>query len=324
MPRDALLAIKNLKIGFRTGAGFVHAVNGVNLKLERGRIMGIAGESGCGKTTASMAVPGLLPRNASVVGGEILFNGEDLLKKSDEEIRNIRWRRISVIFQGSMNAMNPLMSVGRQIVEPILLHEPGTSMRDAEIRASELLERAGISKSRFSSYPHEFSGGMRQRAMIAMSLSCSPELVIADEPVTALDVMIQAQILALIKELCAGMGLSLLMISHDLSMLAELCDSMAVMYAGRVVECGSSNSLFDSPVHPYSARLMGAYPDIYTERVFTTGIPGYPPNLLDPPKGCGFYERCDERIAECEAGSEDLYEVSQGHFCSCLKRRGAL
>ncbi|MDR1514475.1 MAG: ABC transporter ATP-binding protein [Synergistaceae bacterium] len=316
-----LLDVRNLRVDFRTVAGIVHAVDGVSLSLEKGEIMGIAGESGCGKTTMALAVPGLLARNATVPGGQIIFDGEDLISKSEDEMRTIRWRRVSVIFQGSMNAMNPLKTVGSQIVEPILLHEPRTPRREAEARAEKLLDSVGISKKRFSNYPHEFSGGMRQRAMIAMSLACGPDLVLADEPVTALDVMIQAQILELIKVLCSELGLSLIMISHDLSVLAELCDTLVVMYAGRVVEHGRSADVFREPAHPYSARLMNAFPDIYGERVFTSGIPGYPPNLIAPPVGCGFYERCPERLAGCESTRQELSETSPGHWCSCLYPR---
>ena len=312
-----LLEIRDLNIHFASRAGQVHAVDGVTLWIEEGRLLGIAGESGCGKTTTAMAIPGLLPDNATVSKGEILFNGEDLLKKSEKDMREIRWKQISVIFQGAMNALNPLTTVGKQIIEPILLHEPKTSLKDAEERGRELLEQVGISSKRFRDYPHEFSGGMRQRVNIAMSLACRPKLVIADEPVTALDVMIQAQILELIRGLRGKYNLSMILISHDLSVLSELCDKIAIMYAGRVVEYGAVKEVVKYPEHPYTLRLMKAYHNIFGERAFINGIPGYPPNLLETPKGCPFYERCAKRLARCLEQAPKLRALTEDHYSAC-------
>lgn len=312
-----ILELKDLAIHFKSRAGTVHAVEGVNLWLEKGKLLGIAGESGCGKSTTALSIPRLLPSNASIVRGEVIYNGENLVNKSEKEMEKIRWKQISVIFQGAMNALNPLKTVGQQIMEPILLHEHDTPKSEAKERAMKLLEQVGIAKNRFYNYPHEFSGGMRQRAMIAMSLACRPELVIADEPVTALDVMIQAQIMELIKDLSKQYELSMIMISHDLSVLAELCDQIAIMYAGKVVEYGDAKTVFRNPKHPYTIRLMNSFPDIHGERTFVHGIPGYPPSLLHPPKGCSFYDRCTVRKEECKQHDMKIVKAGENHYSAC-------
>jgi peptide/nickel transport system ATP-binding protein len=312
-----ILDVKKLTVRFSSRAGTVYAVEDLSLWIAEGQLLGIAGESGCGKTTAAMALPRLLSGNAVIAGGEIFFNGQDLLKKTEKEMEAIRWKEISVIFQGAMNALNPLQTVGRQIAEPILLHEPGVSADEAGRRAKELMERVNIAGSRFSNYPHEFSGGMRQRVMIAMSLACRPKLVIADEPTTALDVMIQAQILETLRELVKLYHLSVVMISHDLSVLAELCDKMAVMYAGRVVEYGMPDEVFSDPRHPYTQRLIRSYPDIRRERTFVNGIAGYPPNLLEKPKGCPFYDRCIQRKDYCAERVSELELAAGDHYTAC-------
>jgi peptide/nickel transport system ATP-binding protein len=319
-----ILELKDLAIHFKSRAGTVHAVDGANLWLEKGKILGIAGESGCGKTTTALSIPGLLPSNASIERGEILFKGENLVEKTEKEMEEIRWKQISVIFQGAMNALNPLKTVGQQIAEPILLHEKGTSKKEAKERAMELLEQVGISQNRYFSYPHEFSGGMRQRAMIAMSLACRPELVIADEPVTALDVMIQAQIIKLIKDLSRQYDLSMIIISHDLSVLAELCDQIAVMYAGKVVEYGDTKEVFREPLHPYTIKLMNSFPNIHGERTFVNGIPGYPPSLLNPPKGCSFYDRCTFQKESCSEYNMKIIKAEGNHYYACSREQEKL
>lgn len=316
-----ILDIKDLTISFKTSNGLVHAVDGVDLWLEEGELLGIVGESGCGKTTTSLAIPKLLPDNAVIEKGQIFFDGEDIVPKTEKEMHSIRWKDISVIFQGAMNAFNPLYTIGKQIMEPIMLHDKSINKKEAEKKAKELLDQVGISAKRFTGYPHEFSGGMRQRAMIAMALACKPKLVIADEPVTALDVMIQAQILELLKDLCKEYHLSMIMVSHDLSVLAELCDKIAVMYAGNVVEYGTSSEVFSDPKHPYTHRLMDSYPNIYESKEFVQGIPGYPPDLIDPPKGCLFYDRCIQRIDQCTTWEPELYTVSEGRYVSCINCR---
>lgn len=312
-----ILDIKDLTVHFKSQAGIVHAVENVNLWIEKGQLLGIAGESGCGKSTTALAIPRLLQNNAVIPKGQILFNGEDLLQKTEKEMQDYRWKQISVIFQGAMNALNPLQTIGKQIIEPILLHEPKTPVQEAEMRGKELLEQVGIAESRFSNYPHEFSGGMRQRVMIAMALACRPQLVIADEPVTALDVMIQAQILELLRELSSAYSLSMVMISHDLSVLSELCDKIAIMYAGRVVEYGDSSEVFTNPKHPYTHRLMNSLPNIYGEKIFIHGIPGYPPSLLELPVGCPFYNRCIQRKPHCAEMNPTLVKSEGNHYTAC-------
>lgn len=313
----SMLEIKNLTVNFKSRAGIVHAVQEANLWIDEGQLLGLAGESGCGKTTTALAIPRLLQDNAIIPNGEIFFNGENLLNKTEKEMRAYRWKQISVIFQGAMNALNPLKTIGKQIAEPILLHEPETSTKEATDRSKELLEQVGIAANRFSNYPHEFSGGMKQRVMIAMALACKPALVIADEPVTALDVMIQAQILELLKELSKTFSLSMIMISHDLSVLSELCDKIAIMYAGRILEYGDSEKVFTDPKHPYTDRLMHSLPNIHGEKVFVDGIPGYPPNLLNVPKGCPFYNRCLIRQPYCEDLDPVLFEAEENHYSAC-------
>jgi peptide/nickel transport system ATP-binding protein len=255
-----MLEVKNLFIEFTSLMGTVKAARNVSFSLNEGEVLGLAGESGCGKTTTALSIPRLLPRNATVTDGQILLDGEDLCTKSETEMEKIRWCQISVVFQGAMNALNPIKTIESQILEAILHHEPHTTKEDARRRVLSLLDKVGISSNRASNYPHEFSGGMRQRAMIAMALACNPRLVIADEPITALDVMVQAQILNLIKSLCDELNLAMILISHDLSVIAETCDRVAIMYAGRLVEDGSVKSVFKQPAHPYTQALLRAFP----------------------------------------------------------------
>ncbi len=317
----ALLDIQDLAVHFKSRAGDVHAVDGVSLRLEAGRVLGIAGESGCGKTTTALSIPRLLPANARVTQGEVWFDGVELLSLSEEQMQKVRWKQISVVFQGSMNALNPVKTIGEQILEPLTWHEPGLPRAAAEQRVQELLDWVGISASRARSFPHEFSGGMRQRVMIAMALACRPKLIIADEPVTALDVMIQAQILNLLKELRKQLDLAMILISHDLSVIAETCDEIAIMYAGQLVEQGSVQQVFSQPAHPYTQALIRAFPNIHGEREFIGGVPGYPPNLIHPPDGCRFHERCSLSQEICFHTGPALRSVGAGQWAACHSAR---
>ncbi len=315
----AVLQLENLTTNYQIMRGWVKAAENVSFELEKGKALGLVGESGCGKTTVALSILKILPPGGKIKSGKILFEGKDLVPLNDKEMRKIRWKGISIVFQGSMNALNPVFKVGDQIVEAIRLHEPDVSKSDAHSRAEALLEMVGVESSRVNNYPHEFSGGMRQRALIAMALAANPSVLLADEPGTALDVIVQAQVLQLMRSLKEKLGLSMLMISHDLSIVAEVCERVAIMYAGRVVEYGDVEAIFKEPLHPYTQGLLGAFPSIGEMRKKLISIPGQPPDLLDPPKGCRFNPRCPYVMDVCREKDPQLEKAGSGdHYVSCF------
>lgn len=312
---EILLNIRQLETTFFTHVGPVQAVRGVDLTVERGEAVGIVGESGCGKSVMSMSIMGLVANPGKIVGGEILFNGQDLAKMADKDLRKIRGNKIAMIFQDPMTSLNPVKKIGGQITEVLHLHQ-NISREDARKRAIELLNLVGIPspESRLDQYPFEFSGGMRQRVMIAMSLACDPDLLIADEPTTALDVTIQAQILELMSDLRNKINSSIILITHDLGVVANLCDSIRVMYAGKIVEEGKTRDIFYEPRHPYTWGLLNSIPKINVEeKERLIPIDGQPPDLLKPPVGCAFAERCPHAMAICQQQQPPLIKAGQGH-----------
>ncbi|PNS37328.1 peptide ABC transporter ATPase, partial [Mesotoga sp. B105.6.4] len=277
-----LLQCKDLVAGYRIKSGFVHAVDDVSFDLDRGGFLGIAGESGCGKSTLAYAIMRLLKDNAIIESGSLIFKGIDLVKLNEEQMKKIRWVDISMAFQSAMNALNPVLSVGEQLIDAIHAHREA-SQSNARDRAIEVLKLVDIPRDRFDSYPHQLSGGMKQRVMIAMALILNPELIIMDEPTTALDVVVQRTIIEKIQELRKTLGFSVIFITHDLSLLVEISDTLAIMYAGKIVEYGSSESLFNSPLHPYTKGLMNSFPSLTGRIKRMGGIEGKPPDLLKPP-----------------------------------------
>jgi len=313
------MEIKDLRTSYFTPDGTVRAIDGVSLRLEKGHALGLVGESGCGKTTVALSSLKLLPSNARIVEGEITLDGENLVIKTEEEMNKIRWKRISLVFQGAMNALNPVFKVGDQIVEAITTHNRSIPKSNAVERTRELLALVGVDPSRAQDFPHEFSGGMKQRAVIAMALSCDPDILIADEPTTALDVITQARILELIRDLQTKLGLSLIVITHDLSLPAEICTEIAIMYAGKIVECGSTNSIYSDPMHPYTKALLGAFPSILGPIRRMETLPGFPPDLRSPSSGCRLHPRCPIAEDQCKEKEPELVEVKPGHYVACYK-----
>jgi peptide/nickel transport system ATP-binding protein len=311
----SMLRVSELHVWFGLAGGReLHAVRGIDFSVDEGERFGLVGESGCGKTTAILALMGLLPPNASVAG-EVLLEGENVLTRGEESAAPHRWKEIAMIFQGAMNAFNPVRTIGEQIVEPMELHDIAEG-KEALMRARELLEVVGIPGDRVSRYPHEFSGGMRQRAAIAMALACKPKVLLADEPTTALDVMVQAQILELLTSLANDFGLALVLVTHDLPIVAQVCDRAAVMYAGIVAELGSVDRLYHDPRHPYTRLLFAATPDLYgTDAV--ASIPGAPPRLDRELLGCPFAPRCDRAFSPCPTVTPRTLEIEPGHIAAC-------
>jgi oligopeptide/dipeptide ABC transporter ATP-binding protein len=312
----SLLEVKNLKTYFFTPFGSVKAVDDVSFTMKRGIALGLAGESGCGKTTTAYSLMKLVPLPGRIVGGEIIFNGEDIVQYDDNQIKQLRWKQISMVFQGAMASLNPLYKIGNQIAEPIIIHEK-LKKKEAMERAEELLELVGIERARVDNYPWELSGGMRQRAMIAMALACYPTLLIADEPTTALDVIVSAQVMDLIKDLRNKLDLSMLLITHDISVIAQTCDELAIMYAGKLVEKTDVPTIFATPLHPYSHALIRAFPTIRGEKKQLMGINGNPADLIDPPAGCRFAPRCPYSKEICGKIEPLLEDAEKNHLVAC-------
>jgi peptide/nickel transport system ATP-binding protein len=320
---DVLLDVKDLAVAYRDARGEeVRLVDDVSFTIRRGEAIGLAGESGCGKTTTALSILGLLPTNLYRAAGTITLNSErgimHIDRRTERGLRDLRWNNISIVFQGAMNALDPCMRVSKQIGEALKLHEPDISDAAVKARIDELFEYVGMSPNRATQYPHEFSGGMRQRVMIALALACKPELIIGDEPTTALDVMMQAQILELLETLRRELGLSMILITHDLSVLAETCDRVAIMYGGQIVEIGQIDDLYASPQHPYTHRLLGAFPAVGGPRELAPPIPGVPPDPTALPAGCRFAPRCHKAQDRCAQEAPALGPVADGHEARCL------
>jgi peptide/nickel transport system ATP-binding protein len=318
-----ILSVKDLGVAYVTTGGDVPAVRGVDLHLDRGEVLGLAGESGCGKSTIAGAILRLLPPKTKV-SGTIELDGVDVLDLTPGKLRAVRWTTASIVFQGAMHAMNPVRRIGEQIMEPILVHGQ-SGQREARVRAGTLIEDVGLPARRLDDYPHELSGGQKQRVMIAMALACNPSLIIADEPTTALDVMVQAQVLGLLRSLQHDLGLALLFITHDLSVLLEVSDRLAIMYAGRIVEQGDAVEVFHSPVHPYTKALAAAFPEIgdYRFRGRPSGLGGDPPDPQQIPSGCSFHPRCAEVTAACPKIEPALWGAGPGRLAACVHATGA-
>lgn len=315
-PGAPLLDVRNLQVEYLTSQGPVRAVDGVSFQIHPGEVLGLAGESGSGKSTVAHAITRILHPPAVITGGDVRFRDRDVLAMNDDELSRFRWRDVSMVFQSAMNALNPVMTIGDQIIDTIQAHEE-VPQREARERAAALLDVVGIESRRLDAYPHQLSGGMRQRAVIAIALALNPPLMIMDEPTTALDVVVQQEILLQIEELKKQFGFSILFITHDLSLLVEFSDRLAIMYAGQIVEMAAAASLFDDPLHPYTRGLMNSFPALTGEKRRLTGIPGSPPDMLHPPSGCRFHPRCPLVQPMHTRVVPPLLEAKPGHFVAC-------
>jgi len=311
-----LLEVSNLRLYYRTIRGLVHAVDGVSFDLDKGETLGLVGESGCGKSSTALALMRLLPKNVAVFKGKIILDGEDITSLSEEEFRaRIRWKKISMVFQGAMNSLNPVLKVGFQVAEPMIIHL-NMDKDEALKRARELFKMVGLSPDFVNRYPHELSGGMKQRVVIAMALALNPELIILDEPTSALDVSIQAQIMNLLKRLKKKLGISMIFITHDIALASDLCDRIAVMYAGNIVELGTAEQVLLDPKHPYAQKLIASVPRLREDRV-PEFIPGAPPDLVNPPSGCRFHPRCPYATERCKKEEPPLISLEDGRIVKC-------
>ena len=307
MTAESVLVVDDLRMHYMTRAGVVRAVDGVSFSVERGQSLGLVGESGCGKSSIAMTLLKLLPDNAELVSGRISLNGVDLVSLSEEEMREHRWDRISMVFQAAMNSLDPVYRVGDQIIEALEAHS-AMSHKEGVERVRDLFDLVSLDPSFIMRYPHEYSGGMRQRAIIAMALACEPDLIVADEPTTALDVIVQDRILREMKDIQRSLDMSMIYISHDMAVIAEVCDTVAVMYAGKLVESGPTTEVYARPIHPYTRALMSAFPSVRGDKHDLTTLPGEPPNLLDPPGGCSFNPRCRYATDECRTSTPPIVQ----------------
>lgn len=311
-----LLEVQDLRVEYVTPGGNVRAVDDVSFTINEGEVFGLAGESGSGKSTAAMAIMRLLQSPAIITGGSAKFRGEDLLSMNEERLRAFRWKEIALVFQSAMNALNPVMTVGQQICDVIMAHEKISAQKSQE-RAAELLQLVGIESARLKSYPHQLSGGMRQRVVIAIALSLRPPLLFMDEPTTALDVVVQKEILQQIAELKERLGFSILFITHDLSLMIEFCDKIGILYAGRLCEVAPAKQILKQQQHPYTRGLMASFPELHGARHRMEGIAGFPPDMRNPPQGCRFHPRCREKTAGCELVQPRLVEIVPEHHLAC-------
>ncbi|HYH98265.1 ABC transporter ATP-binding protein [Hyalangium sp.] len=313
---STLLSVRDLRVEYLTPAGPVCAVDGVSFDIGRGEVLGLAGESGSGKSTVAQALLRILRPPAVITGGQVLFEGEDVLGMSEARLRELRWRKVSLVFQSAMNSLNPILTIGEQIVDTILAHER-VKRSEAVDRAVSLLKLVGIDSARLTSYPHQLSGGMRQRVVIAIALALEPPLMLMDEPTTALDVVVQKEILHQVAELKDRLGFSILFITHDLSLILEFSTRIAVLYAGKLVELAPSQELFHAPRHPYTKGLLSSVPSVRGPRRKLVGIPGSPPDMRKLPAGCRFHPRCPSAMERCQADSPELREQGPGHIKAC-------
>lgn len=315
---EKFLEVNDLMVQYTSDDEVIHAVNGVSFSLVRGETLGLVGETGAGKTSIVKAIMRILPDPpAKITGGEVFLDGEDLLKKPEKEMLEVRGKKVSMIFQDPMTALNPVMTIGSQIAEVILLHEKCTKS-EAKEKAVDMLQMVGITANRFHEYPHQFSGGMKQRVVIAMALACNPELLLADEPTTALDVTIQAQVLEMINELKVKYNTAMILVTHDLGVVAGTCDNVAVVYAGEIIEYGDKEALYDHTAHPYTIGLFNSLPDINSDAKRLNPIDGMPPDPRNLPEGCKFGPRCPYATDACKNAPVPLREIAPGHLCRCL------
>ena len=312
-----LLTVENLSIGYRTRKRYIKSVEGVSFSLNKGKSLGFVGESGCGKTTIGMAVMRLLPANATITQGQVMFDGHDLLKIPEKEMRQIRWKKIAMIFQAAMNALNPVHRVGEQIMEAVVTHDPDISMASATRQVEKLFDLVGITPGRMRDFPHNYSGGMKQRVIIAMALACNPDLIIADEPTTALDVIVQSQILDAIKKLQKELEISLIFISHDIAVVADVCDNINIMYAGQVIEAGTREEVFSAPAHPYTKSLLASYLTLDGKKASPMPNSGDTANRILSHRGCRFRDRCPASNPECSSIAPQWIEISPTHKVLC-------